>query len=113
MTVPDRSDLSSGYKTTMDDMRQELSPLERTWSRVIHSAIGRVVGVIVGSILLRPRSLLIGASLAIIMIIGMYVAAWLYDTPYNNTEPLLAFIFGWVVGLLYDLFFVATRRHSR
>lgn len=113
MAVPHRSDLSSSYKKTIDDMRQELSPPERAWSRVIHSTIGRVIGVVVGSVLLRPRSLLIGGSLAITMIVGMYITAWLYDTPYNNTEPLLAFSFGWIVGLLYDLFFVATRRHSR
>ncbi len=113
MTSLNRSDLSSSYKETMDDMRQELRPAERIWSRIVHSTAGRIVGITIGSVLLRPRSLLIGASLAIIMIVGIYVTAWLYDTPYNNTEPLLAFIFGWAIGLLYDLFFVATRRHSR
>ena len=113
MPTPDKQALSLSYKTTMNDMQQELRPLERIYSRVIHSPLGALISKILESVVLRPRSILIGSGLAITTILGAYVTAFIYATPFSNIEPLIAFVFGWCIGVLYDLFFVATKRHSR
>lgn len=112
MPTPDKAALATSYRQTISDMQQELTGASRVWSQLIHSPVGKV-GTLVGAIIFRPRSLLFGGSLAAATLAGIYLTAWLYDTPFNTTEPLLAFLFGWVIGLLYDLFFVATRRHLR
>ena len=113
MPTPDKASLATSYKKTMDDMRQELSATERIWSRLVHSPLGTVIGGLCSVVLFRPQALLIGGSLGLATLLGSYLAAHLYNTPLNNTEPLIAFVFGWCIGVLYDLFFVATKRHIR
>ena len=113
MATPDKSALKSGYDNTMNDMREDLTPAERAWSRTIHSPAGVAIGGLFASILLRPRSLMTGATLALVTLVGTFIVALIYRVPFNTTEPLIAFVFGWCIGLLYDLFFVISRRAAR
>ena len=113
MTTPDKKALQISYTSTMSDMRSELSPIERAWSRLLHSSVGAAIGGLFGSILLRPRSLATGASLALIVLAGAYTLTMIYGIPLNPTESLLAFGFGWCIGLLYDLFFIVSHRQTR
>ena len=113
MPTPHKPALKVSFRKTMDDMQQELNTLEGLYSRLVHSTFGRLIGTLFGRIFFRPRSLLIGGSLASITLAGTYLTSHLYDIPYSSTEHLIAFVFGWCIGFLYDLFFVATKRHQR
>ena len=113
MATPDKSTLKSSYTNTMNDMREDLRPVERAGSFVIHSPAGILISGLFGSVLFRPRSLMTGTVLALITLAGTYIIALAYHVPFNAIEPLIAFVFGWCIGLLYDLFFVVSRRHTR
>lgn len=109
MPAFDKTTVTSSYKATMSDMQSELSPVERVWSRLLHSPAGTFIGGFFGSLLLRPRSLMMGAAVSFVTLVGTYAIAHIYEVPFNATESLVAFAFGWCIGLLYDLFFVISR----
>lgn len=113
MATPNKTALETSYRATMNDMQEELTPGERAWSRIIHSPVGSCIGKLFASVLLRPRSLITGAALALITLFATYLSAFIYHTPFNATESLVAFGFGWCIGLLYDLFFVISRSRTR
>ncbi|HMS93340.1 MAG TPA: hypothetical protein PKD28_03015 [Candidatus Saccharibacteria bacterium] len=109
MPTLSKTTVTSSYKATMSDMQSELSPTERVWSRLLHSPTGALIGGFFGSLLFRPRSLMMGAAVSFVTLVGTYTIAHIYEVPFNATESLVAFAFGWCIGLLYDLFFVISR----
>ncbi len=113
MAAPNKQDLRSSYTNTMNDMRTELTATERLWSNIVNHPLTTVLSAVITSVLLRPRALLVGGIFAFITIIGSYLLGRFYGLSLGGTESLFAFALGWILGLAYDLFFIATKRHSR
>lgn len=112
MPTIDKSSLASSYDKTMKEMQQKLSTPERIWSNIIHAQPSVVIGIVVG-LFVRPRSLLFGGIFATIALGVLYLLSRLHGVTLNGAEPLIAFMFGWATGLLYDLFYIAGKNHLR
>ena len=97
------TELRASYQTTMHDMRQELSAPARVLSRFVHAAIVRHLLSFLDAWLLRARSLLLGGVFASGAVIADRVITHLYLAPVSGSEPLFAFVFGYVIGLVWDL----------
>jgi hypothetical protein len=114
MPLPDKSTLQKSYQTTLRDAQNELPSIARVWSIIFHAPVIDHLFSLLSATLLRPRPLLVGAIAAMIGFIGFYLFSHLYNTDVSGEfVSVLGFILGWVIGLLFDIFSLATRRHLR
>lgn len=110
MSLIDKNTLEKSYRTTMDDMRHELSPREGTLSKVLHTPpVTKVLDLLLVTIF-RPRPLLVGVIAALVGLIASYLIARLHGYTSPEIEPLAGFIVGWCIGALYDTYRWLRRR---
>ncbi len=109
MPLPSPHDLDRSYQQTLDDMRTELPSREASASRLIHQPlVEHVLRAL--EIALRPRALVIAAAAALVTSLSSYIFAQLHATPPAGSEPLLAMLAGWAIGMVIEAFLYATRR---
>lgn len=90
------------YKHTMKQIRSEMSPGARAFSKVIHApAVERASDTVGGSIA-RPNALLAGSMSAFLLVTAVYLLARHYGYALSGFETIAAFVFGWLLGLIYD-----------
>ena len=90
------------FDKTMDEVRTEMSPASRTFSKVLHNPVVERTSEAVGSTVARPNAILSGSLAAFIFTAAIYLIAKHYGYVLSGTETIAAFILGWVVGLIYD-----------
>lgn len=113
MTKTRKQIFNRSYQKTMDDMRQKLSPKEQTFSHILHSKAGSGLYQILANYILRPRSALIGASMAIIGLLASYLIARLHGYTPSGSEPALGFAMGWSIGIIYDAYMHLSAKAKR
>lgn len=87
------------FSRAMTRTRKQLSPVSRTFSKVVHNKVVDRVSETVGSTIARPTSMLWGAVFAFI---GTSALLWItryYGYEYNYLVAILLFIFGAIAGL--------------
>lgn len=94
--------LSQSYKKTMAQVQDELPPLSKLFSKFIHSRIIELISGAIGNTIARPRSILIGSIFAFIITIFSYTIAKRIGYVLSGFETIIAFTFGWFVGIIYD-----------
>ena len=99
------------YKHTMKTVRAELSAPERTFSKVIHNPVVERVSDTVGKTVARPDALLSGSVFAGISVLGLYIMARFYGFELRGSETILAFVVGWVFGVVFDMVRGAIKRN--
>jgi len=102
--VVSKKERSASYKHHMKQLQTELSPTQRTFSKVIHNPIVEKTSDVVGSTIARPNAILSGAMVAFFLVLAVYVVSKFYGYTLSGFESIGAFIIGWVIGLLYDFF---------
>jgi hypothetical protein len=90
------------YKKTMKEIQKEMTPAERTFSKVIHNPVVEKTSEVAGATVARPAALLAGSLTAFILVSLVYIVAKYFGYPLSGAESIIAFAIGWVLGLLID-----------
>lgn len=102
--VVSKKDRAASYKKHMKQLQSELPPVQRAFSKVIHNPVVEKTSEVIGSTVARPNAILAGAVTAFILVLGVYLIAKHYGYVLSGFETIGAFIVGWIIGTLYDLF---------
>ncbi len=97
-----RSEREASYQATMKQVRSELSPSSRAFSKVIHNKTVEKVSDAVGATIARPNAILSGAIAAFVLTLGVYLVAKQYGYPLSGFESIASFALGWVIGIVFD-----------
>ena len=90
---------------TWTSIRQNLSPSQKTFSKVIHNPVISSVSEFTAKTLARPYAILAGSVVAVI---GSAVYLYLtkhYGYQYNYFVPILLFVGGLAAGIAVELFY--------
>jgi len=90
------------YQKTMQSIQQQMPPAQRTFSRFIHSPKIEQASEVIGSTVVRPNSILLGALCAFLAVLGLYALAKRMGFALSGFETIGAFIIGWAIGLVVD-----------
>lgn len=99
-----KKERNESYKKTMKRVQSELKPGERLFSKVIHNKAVDVTSDFIGNTIARPNAILSGSVVAFVFTLIMYVTAKNIGYALSGFETILAFIVGWLVGIIYDYF---------
>ncbi len=86
------------FSRTMTRTRKRLSPVSRTFSKVIHSSVVDKPSEFIGKTVARPQGMLWGAFFAFLGTSGLLWITKHYGYEYNYLLAILLFVIGAVVG---------------
>lgn len=90
------------FKSTMKRVQSEMSPAEKTFSKVIHNKTVERVSDTVGSTVARPNAILAGSFSAFLLVSVVYVIARSMGYRLSGFETIFTFALGWSLGLIFD-----------
>lgn len=102
--VVSKKEQKASYTHHMKKLQEELPPVQRGFSKLIHNAAVEKTSEAVGSTIARPNAILAGAVVAFFAVLIVYLTAKHYGYVLSGFETIGAFIVGWVFGVLYDFF---------
>jgi F0F1-type ATP synthase assembly protein I len=91
------------YKAEMKQVQAQLSPAERTFSKVIHNNVVEKVSDAAERTIMRPSALIGGAVLGLILGAIVYFIAITNNYFIGSLEMVVLFIIGAVVGVVVEL----------
>lgn len=94
--------LDESFDKTMNLVRNDLSSSGRILSKVIHNKKMEITSDIVGNTIVRSNAVLFGAFAAFALTLATYIIAKSIGYPLSGSETILAFVLGWLIGLLFD-----------
>ena len=97
-----KKELDTSYNATMDEVRTQMSPSSRAFSKLIHNKVVDGISSAVGATIARPNAILSGAVFAFLLTLGVYLLAKNLGYPLSGFETIGAFVLGWLLGILYD-----------
>lgn len=97
-----KKDKEQSFNTTMREVRSQLSPTSRTFSKVIHQPAVEKASEVLGSTVARPNAILSGSLCAFLVTATFYIIARFNGYPLSGTEAIASFVAGWLLGLLVD-----------
>lgn len=92
----------AAFDMTMKETQSHMSAPARAFSKVIHTPAVERTSEVVGATVARPNALLAGSLSAFVVTLVVYMVAKHYGYPLTGTETIAAFIFGWVLGIIFD-----------
>lgn len=92
------------YKQTLHRVQDELPIGSRIFSKTIHNKYIEKTSDVLGSTVARPNAMLAGAFIAFVLTLITYTVAKTIGYTLSGFETIAAFIFGWVIGIIYDYF---------
>lgn len=92
----------ASYDRTMDEVRSQLSGPSRGFSNFIHNPAVEKVSDAVGATIARPNAILSGSVFAFVFTLVVYLVARMYGYPLSGTESIASFVFGWILGMIFD-----------
>ena len=102
--VISKKEKAASYKKHMQQVQEELPPLQRAFSKFIHQPAVEKASEVIGATIARPNAILAGSVTAFVLVLGVYLIAKNFGYVLSGFETIAAFIIGWVIGLLYDYF---------
>jgi len=102
--VVSKKEANISYKKHMQKLQEELPPVQRGFSKLIHNPAVEKTSEVVGSTVARPNAVLAGAVVAFFAVLAVYLIAKHFGYVLSGFETIGAFIVGWVLGVLYDFF---------
>lgn len=97
-----KKDKEQSFNTTMREVRSQMSPASRTFSKVIHQPAVEKASEFIGNTVARPNAILSGSLFAFLFTASFYLIARFNGYPLSGTETIASFILGWLVGLVID-----------
>lgn len=108
--APSKKQLRASFNNQMKNVRAEMSPANRIFSKFIHAPFIEKTSTVIGSTIARPNAMLAGSIAAFLCIAVLYFIAHHYGYQLSGFETIGAFIIGWLSGILYDLIFRGRQR---
>ncbi|HBO64672.1 TPA: hypothetical protein DD425_01795 [Candidatus Saccharibacteria bacterium] len=102
--VVNKKEREASFNHHMKHVQQELPPLKRAFSKLIHTPVVEKTSEVVGNTVARPNAILAGAVVAFVAVLAVYLTAKHFGYTLSGFETIGAFIVGWVLGILYDFF---------
>lgn len=99
-----KKQLNDSFDNTMKQVQKDLRGPSKSFSKFIHTKPVEKASEIVGSTVARPNAILSGSVMAFVVTLVVYVIARYYGYPLSGFETILAFIVGWIAGILFDYF---------
>ncbi len=100
---PTKFDKDRAYAETMASVRRRLSPVSRSFSKVIHAPAIEKTSEVIGATIARP-SVTTGATVTAAIVGGfLYYMARTYGFSLSGSEILLSLVVGGVLGFLIEL----------
>lgn len=100
--IASKAERKQAYNAIMTDARSQMSAPSRAFSKLIHNRAVEKTSEFVGSTVARPNAILAGSVSAFIIVLGVYLIAHFFGYPLSGAETILAFILGWIAGVIYD-----------
>ena len=102
--VVSKKEQKASYNHHMKKLQEELPPVQRGFSKLIHNPAVEKTSEVVGGTVARPNAILAGAVVAFFAVLIVYLTAKHYGYVLSGFETIGAFIVGWLLGVLYDFF---------
>lgn len=99
-----RAERETNFKRTMVAIRKEMSPVEQTFSKIIHNKTVEAISEVAAVTVARPNAVLSGAVCAFILTLVVYSIARNYGYALSGFETIASFIIGWGAGAVFDFF---------
>lgn len=93
---------SSGYRDTLQQARSHMSLPAQIFSRFIHLRPIEIISDLLAMTLFRPLPLVFAAASAALLPLVIWLIAKHFGYSLSGTESIIAFIFGWLVGVIVD-----------
>ena len=90
------------YEHTMKSVQSEMSAPARVFSRVIHNPVVERTSEVIGSTVARPDAILSGAIASCVLVLSVYLLARYNGFELRGSETIIAFVIGWIIGLVFD-----------
>jgi hypothetical protein len=97
-----KSSRKAAFDTTMKDAQEHMSAPARSFSKLIHTQAVEKASETLGATVARPNALLAGSVSAFVLTLVVYLVAKYYGYPLTGTESIAAFVFGWIIGIIFD-----------
>jgi hypothetical protein len=97
-----RQEREASFKSTMNEVQNQMSGPSRIFSRVIHNKAIEKASDITADTIARPNAMLSGSIFAFILTLGVYITARNMGYPLSGFESIGAFVLGWTIGIIYD-----------
>jgi|GEM_PF-7050351 hypothetical protein len=94
------------YKKTMALVQSQLPAAQRRFSQLVHTGFVEKATDILSSSVARPNSIFLGSFFAFITTLGLYFITKMAGYSISGSEIILAFFAGWLIGLIYDYFWI-------
>lgn len=107
-----RKELDRSFNSQMSAVRLHMSAPSRAFSRVIHNKAIERASNAAGSTVARPNAILSGSAFAFIAVLGVYLVAKYFGYRLSGSETMIAFAFGWLLGIIYDYIRITLRGRS-
>lgn len=98
------------YRKNLATIKKQLSPLNQTFSNVVHAPIIDSILAFIDRTLLRPIPLLTGAILTTISMASCLILT-IFGYSLSGLEFTISFSTGWLIGLIYDA--IAKMAHGK
>ncbi len=98
-----RSNPTTRYHGVVESARSEMTPFIRQLCRIVDAPVIRHF-IQVLALIFPPRAALFASCMSSVLLIVAFAFSLLYQTSLVGSEPLLGFIFGYIIGILYDVF---------
>ena len=92
----------ASFKKQIKEVQAELSPASRTFSKLIHNKAIEKSSEALGATIARPNAILAGSISSFVLTLVVYLVAKNIGYQLSGFETIAAFIFGWIIGLVYD-----------
>lgn len=100
--IASKAERKQAYTTIMTDARSQMSAPSRVFSKLIHNPAVEKTSEVIGSTVARPNAILAGSVSAFIIVLGVYLIAHFFGYPLSGSETIIAFVLGWIAGIVYD-----------
>ena len=90
------------YKKTLESIQKDMTPAEKTFSKVIHNPVVEKTSEVAGATVARPAALLAGSISSLVLTSIVYLIARQYGYALSGGEWIATFILGWAIGLIID-----------
>lgn len=100
--APSRKQLHDSFKQQMQSVRENLGIGGKVFSTIIHNKTIESVSNFLSVTIARPNALLSGSIAAFVTVTILYFVAKHYGFQLSGFETILAFILGWLIGIIYD-----------
>ena len=97
-----RAELRNSFNKNMSEARQNMNPVEATFSKIIHQPVIETVSDTLSKTIARPKSIMFGGLFAFIFTLVIYIYAKTYGFQLSGTETIIGFGFGWLFGIIVD-----------